>query len=184
MSWATVYSVLPNGEVSEIAELRNSNRGAAWLWCEVCKRLGQEETAWLMAGLRPDGFNMFANTELNKLSVPDRAALLSTCDRVIVEPEWIDFVADALEQFEPGTEVHKGMALAMRAAKEAGCRGVCFHQTSTSGDVAWWFDPTDEEDEGRPLNIFKDTTTSGGKPFWWFGEGWLDDWPDPRPKEE
>ena len=192
MSCTEMYVVEPNGDVVGYDEFRNSHRGSAWIWSEECRAAGLAPHAWLMAGLdggegEGHGVRVWEDDYLASIDPLRRAAMISTFDNLIVEPEWMDYVADALEAFEPGTENIKGQAVAMRKAKAEGKRGVCWNQTSVNGSPWWYCGAADNEEEKcgscdgegeeRPTNVDKDERNRNGT-IVWFGQLWIGD--DPR----
>lgn len=135
MSHTTVLGIpKEGGELVVIGEFSNSHRGAMWIWLELSKKyLGLKESDTYRLLMDPSIFGELSQlTKDERLSDAEHYSLDTTWDHVLVEPHLMLTVADALENFEPGTENLKGQAAVIRKAHAEGYKAICWHQTSVS----------------------------------------------------
>lgn len=173
MSSTDVYAVQQNGDVIEIGSASNSHRGAMWIWNNLWLRYlqatYQKKQPWdgqsygFLPTMDEDETNrLWALAKDERVSEGDRLALVSTFDNVIVKPEDIEAIADALESFQPPNENLALQASLIRQALADGCRGVCWNQTSVNESPWWYYD--DDEGKYMPYNV------DNSEKHWWLGE--------------
>lgn len=149
MSYTEMYGIpQEGGELVHLQDCKNSWRGAMWIWNNLSKKyLGRDFN--LMEAGDSEVWNLWKDS---KLSDSEYYSLMSTFDGMLVHNEMMLVVADALEQFDPGTENLKLQAQTLRQAKKDGMMAVCWNQTSVCADT--WRVPDPESDEGdRMFNI-------------------------------
>jgi len=164
MSRTEVFGVpKKGGELIFLGECTNAWRGAMWIWTKLAEKYfpGREPYSVIMK--ESSGFWKLIDDP--RLSDTDWYAFATTLDAVVVPNELIGVVADALENFSPGTENLKMQADLLRKAKKDGLRGVCWNQTSVNGDPWHWWTPG--EDDHRYVNVDTDETWyPGGRKIW------------------
>ena len=132
MSYTGVYGAFKDGDMKTLGECRNSHRGAMWIWMELAKKhLKMKDRDYAARGdLLQDMSPVWKLASTDKLDDTEWFALMSTFDGVLVPRELMPKVADALRNFEPGTENLVKQSDLIREAFEKGARAIGWMQTS------------------------------------------------------
>jgi hypothetical protein len=160
MSYTTLHLVKEGG-IENYREFANSWGGAMFIWDSLCKRYfpGQVPYTLIFGGGTE---NLWGLAQRKDVALNDRVVLMTTFDRAMVRKENLLDLANRFEQFvkdHPNPSVVCSLpdqAVAMRKiAAEQDCVGVCWTQTSVSGDV-WYVGDELGESGLRPYDIAKD----------------------------
>lgn len=149
MSYTEMFGIpKKGGELVHLQNCKNSWRGGMWIWNNLSnKYLGRDFN--LMEAGDSKVWDLWKDS---RLSDSEYYSLMSTFDKMLVHNDMMLVVADALEQFDPGTENLKLQAETLRQAKKDGMMAVCWNQTSVCADTWMVYDHEDDEDE-RMFNI-------------------------------
>ena len=159
MSYTEMYKVNSDGTVHHAAEFRNSFRGAFLVW----KQMG-ERYLGIDAG-KAIAYNESMQEVWNLWKSPDvplhhRIVMMSTFDHVMVRRENLPRLIAAIEKyalsFDPGTLLQQAHKL-QELAQDESVLAVCWNQTSVNCGVWWVYDGSNDEDEGQPYNINRDS---------------------------
>jgi hypothetical protein len=154
MSHTTVLGIpKEGGELVVLGRFSNSHRGVMWVWYELSKKyLGLRDDERYRLIMDPTILQQLVDlAEDERLSDAEHYALDTSWDNVLVGPSLMLTVADALENFEPGTENLKGQAEVIRKAHADGCKAICWHQTSVS--QCPWEIRSEDGEESRMFSL-------------------------------
>ncbi len=165
MSYTEIYLVKKNGDVEHYKDIKNSWRGAMFIWTELGKFYNTQES---FSFDFKETWKLYDNEKLEDF---EKITLGTTFDNVIVGREKLIGVALAFDKFY---EKYQGSSLKEQATilrdiykKEEDCLGVCWNHTSVNGDM-WQYYPACEHEEERLFNINKDE--NNGKHWFLFDE--------------
>jgi hypothetical protein len=169
MSYTTVYTIQPNGDVEHLAEARNSHGWSPHIWMALAEDLKIVPFSMMSLEQCKVLWNKFEDPSV---SVLDRICLGLTFDTAWVRKEDIGRCIEALRAFWmrhnkmlswEGKVVDVVGTIpqiieAMEKAATMDIRGICFQGTSVTDTI--WSLPGEKEDDWRPFNFDKDTKTS------------------------
>lgn len=149
MSCMEVYAVDGDGDVVLLTEFRNAWRGAMLVWHEIAKKYGvlnewgypDIEASWKLA-------------RTTQLTEPEWCTMVCTFDDVIIPREHFEYVARMFAAF-PFDGHYRELAKLIPTLGPS-IRGLCFNGTSVN-ENPWWVFGENEDDEGRPYNIDRDS---------------------------
>lgn len=164
MSYATVYKILPDGDVVGYEDVRNAMAGAMYMWRKLGEKMGvspiygREEEVWGALGS-------------GRFTLDEDICLAFTFDGAYVQAKNIPRLITALEAFHATycqgiAPTIKGIAEALTRLirEEPEIRGACFQQTSASDHPWSFYNP--ETDESRPFNFDRhEKNNYGQKPY-------------------
>jgi hypothetical protein len=158
MSCTTVYGAFADGDMVELGECQNAWLGAVWIWQKLAERylwnsfssddpLGYKSALSHMA-------EVCSLADDARLSDAEHYALVSTFDGAMVPPELMAMIADALDNFEPGTENLAKQAQLIREAANKGARAIGWLQTSVCSSP--WYVHQEDTGDYRAWNLDRD----------------------------
>jgi hypothetical protein len=156
-----MYVVGVDGNVRWQKDFRNSWRGAMLVWDKTADMLGVDKTWGFTASCPPYLKRVWAI--VNDLSQPIalRAVVMATFDNVMVKRENLERLANYIEEWaktvdDSGHLLEQGAELRSLAIDDD-IRAVCWNATSVNCDPWWVYETDDDDDEGRPYNVDRDT---------------------------
>jgi len=172
MSRVEVYSIAENGDLNYCGDARNAFGGAMHIWLTYAYQLGIVPPK--IAGVEHDlalGRLLTGGMEevwkrTGELSPRDQMVMRGTFDRVLIGRSQLPAYIEALLAFaneHPTPTLDELLTVLRLVLADESKRGVGFNQTSVCANP-WWVDGDDEDDEGRPYNIERDSR------HWWLND--------------
>jgi len=158
MSRTELYRIDALGDVHLEAEFSNAFRGAYLVWQQMCQRYLHQDMIPLF--LRDDRMQEVWDLWKDQtIPLAHRIVMASTFDNVMIRREELPRLIEAIEEyaqvFDPGTLLEQADKL-RELAQGGDTIAVCWNATSVCANP-WWCSGNDEDDEGRPYNIYQDT---------------------------
>lgn len=173
MSYMRIFAINKKGDLLEFAVFGNSHRGATLLWDYYSKKFFPNRMYSIICWNEKEQGEFWDLVKNPRLSENEKITLYHTYDRVMVKkkniPRLIEAFNDIGKRMEDSGHLLNQIPSLKKVIKMNDIIGVCWQQTSISCDAwddGWVYDSEDDED-GRPFNIFKDKWYSGS-PYWLF----------------
>lgn len=154
MSRTEMCAAGADGDFHDVAEFRNSWRGAMFVWSTLAARYATGETLMDMYK------KTWALQNDPRLTDAEHYVLHTTFDNALVDREMAPTIIEALRDFglnergDGGSLAEQADALE-KAFADPATRAVGWNQTTVNASP--WFIYDEEKDEGRPYNLDRDT---------------------------
>lgn len=160
MSWTTLHGFEPDGDLVDVREFHNAWGGAMYIWTQLAREyLDSDAMRFLFR--EEEARRLWSLWRRSDLPDHHAATLLSTLDKLVLEPDRFAALADAFDRFVadfPTSGVcslpQQAETLRAMAGDDRGWRGVAWTQTSVAPDV--WTVWDEGQDDGRPYNLDRD----------------------------
>lgn len=173
MSYTILYCVPEKGEFTHEIDIRNSWRGAVFIWNALSERY-LNRPAYVNENLQP----VWDLHKDERLSLSERITLLTTFDRAMVQRSRIPDVITAFRDFIALYGSNNNLSEQIQALEKLEslpeCFAVCWNQTSVTD--AWYVYESD--DELRLYDLSRDTG------HWFLFAGVVSARPAPQPDDE
>jgi len=144
MSYTGMRAAFEDGIMGEAAEFQNAWRGAMFIWIYMCRKYLNLQ---YMPMSEAECEKVWALAKDPRVSRQDRLAFMSTFDNILLGPDLMLEVADALDSIPEVTDNVRSQAIWIRKMHARGARAIGWRQTSVIADP-WW-----DRDKDEPYNI-------------------------------